>query len=99
MINVLRFERTKKTRSRKFPFLPRFGVVVDIGGHRVSYRQAPLLETLANLIERGATRTNFNKIVSEQLYEITLPSLLRKKTVTVEAKTIKRSLRSLGKFS
>jgi len=88
MVNLFRVERTSKTRSRKLPFLPRIGLVVDIGGRRISYRHAPIFETILNLFERGATRSNFNKIVMEQLYEISLPSLARKKTVNVKARTI-----------
>jgi hypothetical protein len=69
--------------------------VIDIGGRRISYRQAPLLETIINLIERGASRSNFDKIIMEQLYEISLPSLARKKTVNVKAKTISARPRRL----
>lgn len=88
MINVFKVEQSPKTRTRKLPLLPRLGLVVDIGGKRISYRQAPMLETVLNLLERGATISNFNKIIAEQLYEIALPSLIKKKTVNVEAKTI-----------
>lgn len=88
MINILKVENSPKTRSRKLPLLPRLGLVVDIGGKRFSYRQAPMLETVLNLLERGASISNFNKIVAEQLYEIAFPSLVKKKTVNVEAKTI-----------
>ena len=95
MIHVFRIERSRKTRSRKFPLLPRIGLVVDVAGRRLSYRQAPILETVINLLERGATRANFNRIIAEQLYEITFPSLLRKKTVNVEASTVKRSTKSI----
>ena len=88
MINLFRVEPAAKTRSRKLPFLPRLGIVVDVAGKRISYRQAPLLETMLNLLERGATLSNFNKIIAEQLYEIALPSFVKKKTVNVKATTI-----------
>ncbi|SME93935.1 hypothetical protein [Pseudobacteriovorax antillogorgiicola] len=88
MVNIFKIERASRTRTRKLPFLPRLGVVIDVGGRRISYRQAPLLETFLNLLERGATRSNFDKIIAEQLYEIALPSLAKKKTVNVKAKTI-----------
>ena len=88
IINLFRVERSDKSRSRKLPLLPRFGLVVDFAGRRFSFRHAPLLETVLNLVERGATRANFEKIVMEQLYEISLPSLVRKKTVTVKSRTI-----------
>ncbi len=97
MINLLRIERVKRTRSRKIPFLPRIGLVVEVAGRRVSYRQAPIFETILNLLERGATKSNFDKIVMEQLYEISLPSLIRRKTVNVKAKTISEHPRRLKK--
>lgn len=97
MINLLRIERVKKTRTRKLPFLPRFGIVVDVAGRRLSYRQAPIFETILNLLERGATKSNFDKIVMEQLYEISLPSLIRRKTVNVQAKTISERPKKLKK--
>ncbi len=88
IINLFRVDRTDKSRSRKFPLLPRVGIVVDFAGRRFSFRHAPLIETLLNLFERGPTRSNLEKIVTEQLYEISLPSLVRKKTVNVKARTI-----------
>ena len=97
MINLFRIERCKKTKSRKFPLLPRIGIVVDVGGRRFSYRQAPVLETLLNLIERGPSKVNFDKIIAEQLYEIALPSLTRRKTVNVKAKTISSKPKRLRK--
>jgi hypothetical protein len=100
MMTLFRVERSPKTRSRKLPWLPRFGVVVDFGGRRFSYRQVPLLETVVNLLERGPTRFNVNQILMEQFYEICLPSFVRRNTVDVEAKTIStrvKRLRSFGK--
>lgn len=96
MVNVFKVERTKKTKTRKLPLLPRLGVVVDFGGRRISYRQAPILETMINLVERGFTRSNFDKIIAEQLYEIALPSFVKKKTVNVQARTITTKPKRLG---
>ncbi|MFY7927926.1 MAG: hypothetical protein ACOVS5_03565 [Oligoflexus sp.] len=95
IINLFRVDRCEKSRSRKFPWLPRVGIVVDFAGRRFSLRHAPLLETLMNLFERGPTRSNLEKIVTEQLYEISLPSLIRKKTVNVKARTIYNRPRKL----
>ncbi len=97
MVNILRIERSKRTRSRKLPYLPRIGIVIDFGGRRISYRQAPIIETILNLIERGASRSNFDKIITEQLYEIALPSFAKKKTVNVKAKTISSRPKRLRK--
>jgi hypothetical protein len=99
-VNLFRVDQSEKSRSRKFSWLPRFGIVVDFAGRRFSLRHAPLLETIANLIERGPTRSNLEKIVTEQLYEISLPSLIRRKTVDVKARTIHerpRRLKERGK--
>ncbi|RYZ76081.1 MAG: hypothetical protein EOP04_32490 [Proteobacteria bacterium] len=87
-VNLFRVDKTDKSRSRKFPFLPRVGIVIDFAGKSYSFRHAPLMETLLNLLERGPSRANLQKIVTEQLYEISLPSLIRKKTVNVKARTI-----------
>ena len=95
IINLFRMERSEKSRSRKLPILPRIGIVVDFAGRRFSFRHAPLLETLLNLMERGPTRSNFEKIVTEQLYEISLPSIVRKKTVNVKARTLSTRTRKL----
>ena len=94
-VNIFRVDRSEKSRSRKLPFLPRIGLVIDFGGRRFSFRHAPLLETLLNLLERGANRSNLQKIVTEQLYEISLPSLSRKKTVNVKARTIHMQTKEL----
>ncbi|MCX6130237.1 MAG: hypothetical protein NTX25_14390 [Proteobacteria bacterium] len=88
IVNLFRVDPSDKSRSRKFSWLPRFGIVIDFAGRRFSLRHAPLIETIANLLERGPTRSNLEKIVTEQLYEISLPSLIRRKTVNVKSRTI-----------
>lgn len=98
-VNIFRVEPSEKSRSRKFPLLPRIGIVVDVAGKQFSFRHAPLIETLVNLLERGANRANLEKIVTEQLYEISLPSLIRKKTVNVKARTIHRTAKELKEQS
>lgn len=95
IVNAFRVDTLDRTRSRKFSWLPRWGVVVEFAGRRFSLRHAPLLETIANLLERGATRSNLEKIVTEQLYEISLPSLVRRKTVDVKSRTIHDKPRKL----
>ena len=97
MVNQLKIEKARKSRSRKIPFLPRFGFVVEFAGKKISYRQAPLFETMVNLLDRGPSFSNFQKIVLEQLYEISLPSVSRKKTVNVKAKTLSSRPKKLKK--
>jgi hypothetical protein len=95
IVNLFRVDRSEKSRSRKFPWLPRVGLVIDFAGRRFSLRHAPLIETIMNLLERGPTRSNLEKIVTEQLYEISLPSLIRKKTVDVKSRTIHNKTKKL----
>ena len=61
---------------------------MELGGRRFSYRQVPLIETIMNLVERGPSFSNLQKIVLEQLYEVNLPSRTNRKTVKVRAKTV-----------
>lgn len=94
MIYLFRVEKSQKSNTRKVPFLPRFGVVVDIAGRRLSFRQAPFTETIVNLIERGPTLSNLQNIVSEQLNEIKFPFRKKRKTVNVQARTVSRKSKS-----
>lgn len=81
-------EKIKQSPSRKLPFLPRVGVVVEFGKRRFTFRHVPLLETLAILLERGPTVLNFRRIIKEQMNEISLNDKPKKRTVDVEARTI-----------
>lgn len=93
MINLFRVDKSGKSRTRKIPLLPRFGLVVDVAGRRISFRHAPLIETMVNLVERGPTLSNLQKIVSEQLHEISFPPKRRNKTLDVRARTVSRKAR------
>lgn len=94
MIHLFKVENLKKSKTRKLPFLPRFGFVFEVAGKRVSFRQVPLTETVANLFERGPSLSNLKNIISEQLQEICFPARKQRKTVNVEAKTISRKSKS-----
>ena len=72
-MNLICFEKSPRTRSRKAPFLPRFGFFVDVAGRRVTYRQIPMIETLLNLRERGFSAKNLRQIALEQFNEIVIP--------------------------
>lgn len=93
MINIFKMEKLRPTTTRKLPLLPRFGFVVDVAGRRISFRQAPLLETMVNLVERGITLSNMQKIVSEQLGEIKFPFESKPITVNVQSRTIARRVK------
>jgi hypothetical protein len=81
-------ERVKQGRTRKFPFLPRIGFVIDFGGRSFTYKQTPILETVANLIERGVNLSNLLKITQEQLAEIQFPREKKFGVIKTSAKTI-----------
>ncbi len=88
MINKWTLEKIKSTKTRKLPWLPRMGFVLEIGGRKISYRQAPFFETIAILMERGVTLSNFQKAAKEQLFEIVLPNEKKRRTVNVKARTV-----------
>jgi hypothetical protein len=94
MIHLFKVEKVTKSTTRKFPFLPRFGVVVDVAGKRISFRQVPILETMLNLLERGPSLSNLQNIVSEQIQEVKFPHKRQRKTVNVKAKTVSRKSKS-----
>lgn len=88
-------DQSEPTPSRKLPFLPRFGIVIDCFGHQISYRRAPFLETIVNLIERGPTVANLQRIVMEQVSEINFPLRHRRRlTVNTTARTLSRKVKT-----
>ena len=94
-MSSLQFDRTEPTPSRKLPFLPRFGIVIECFGRQVSYRRAPFLETLLNLIERGPSPSNLQRIIMEQISEINFPLKHRRRlTVNTTARTLSRKVKS-----
>jgi|GEM_PF-1807089 len=66
-------EKSGKSSVKRLPFLPRFGLTVDFGGRRFTYRQTPVLETLHNLRLRGFSMRNFVEIAYRQLMEVEMP--------------------------
>ena len=91
-------DKTKTTRTRKFPLLPRVGIVIDVGGRRFSYRYAPLMETLVNLLEWGMSRSNLEKIASEQIHEIDFPGQRASRTLDVTARSVDDAAPTSGLF-
>lgn len=88
MITEFFIEKVKQSRLRKLPLLPRLGLTVDFAGRRFCYRQVSLLETVLNLLERGPSLGNLQKIVKEELAEVQMPQRSTKRTVEVEVRTI-----------
>ena len=91
-------DKTKTTRTRKFPILPRVGIVVDVAGRRFSYRYAPFMETLVNLVEWGLSRSNLEKIQNEQWREIDFPGQRTARTLDIKARPISETVVQYGIF-
>jgi hypothetical protein len=74
MANMFCVNKAERTKTRKLPLLPRFGVTVEIAGRQFTYKQVPFIETILNLRERGFSRKNLTKLASEELAEIRFPA-------------------------
>ena len=81
-------KRKKPSSIRQMPWLPRFGFYLDIAGIEVVYKQVPMMETVANLMERGFTLSHLNRIKREQFAEIVFPIIKKSKVFQTTAKTI-----------
>ena len=66
-------QNTERTKLRRLPFLPRFGITVEAFGRQLTVKQVPLLETLLNLRDRGFSFSNFKKLAKEEWDEIRFP--------------------------
>jgi hypothetical protein len=84
----IQVERKKASKTRKLPFLPRLGIYLDVGGREIIYKQAPVLETVMNLKERGMSIANLFKIAIEQMAEIEFPAAKKGKTINTSARTV-----------
>ncbi len=74
MANMFSVNKAERTKTRKLPLLPRFGVTVEIAGRQFTYKQVPFIETVLNLRERGFTVKNLVKLAAEELAEIRFPA-------------------------
>lgn len=72
MSNSLSVEKSKPSRVKRLRFLPRVALFVDFGGRELSYRQAPLLETLYNMRGRKFSLKGLLEVAHQQLSEINL---------------------------
>jgi hypothetical protein len=80
---MLEMHKSKRTATRKLPFLPRVGLTVDFAGRHFAFRYAPMLETLMNVRERGFSVKNALSVLRAQLDEVGFPSLAPRKAVSV----------------
>lgn len=63
-------KNSKASALKRLKFLPRFGVVVDFAGKELTFLNAPILETLVNLVGNKFSLTNFINVAMIQLSEI-----------------------------
>lgn len=70
MATSISIEKSKPSKLRRLPFLPRLGFTVDFAGVELSYRQAPILEALFNMKDRGISVEKLLEVSTEQLREI-----------------------------
>ena len=74
MAYTLHFQKVERTKLRRLPFLPRFGITIDTFGRQLTIKQVPLLETLLNLRDRGFNLGNFRRLAKEEWDEIRFPT-------------------------
>ncbi len=75
MASQISLEKAKPSNLKRLTFLPRIGITVDFAGKQFIYRQAPIVETLVNLIDRGFNFKNLINVSVEQLNEINLSAV------------------------
>lgn len=75
MANSICIEKAKPSKIRRLGFLPRLGITIEVGGKQFTYRQAPIIETIVNVMDRGFSFKNLMDVAQEQLREIELPTL------------------------
>lgn len=75
MANSISIEKAKPSKVRRLKFLPRLGVTIELGGRQITFRHAPIFETLLNVFDRGLSFKNLIEVSREQLREIEIPKL------------------------
>src|SRR4051794_4960566 len=77
MATQIHWSAAQLTSTRKIPFLPRLGLIVDFGTRRFFIKHVPVLEPLANLLD-GLSRAKAKglpallKTARQQLDEVPL---------------------------
>lgn len=91
MATSFNINRAEKTKLRRLPLLPRFGLTLEFGGRQFTWKMVPFLETVLNWRDAGFTMQNFRKVSAEELSEITFP---RNSAPTGRSGAALRSIRS-----
>jgi len=81
----LSVQKTKLTPTRKLKFLPRIGLTLDVAGKKLTFKQAPFFEAIANMRKDHFSLKNFVTISNQILDEISIEKksgVARRKKVT-----------------
>lgn len=68
----LSVQKAKQTSTRKLKFLPRIGLTLDFAGKQFTFRQAPFLESVANMKTKKFSLENLRAVSNQILDEITM---------------------------
>lgn len=89
MAIFFRSEKTKPSKTRKLPFLPRVGFFLEVGNRRITFKQAPILEAVAELVEsQKMDLLSFLKFSKQQLDEIQFTEEKPGTTIDTQAKDL-----------
>jgi hypothetical protein len=89
---AINLDKIDPGKTRRLPFLPRFGWVLEWNHHQLSYRQTPFLETLVNLRERGFSYENLLKVSLAEVKEIQFPKTRLQKIAALAKGKVGRAL-------
>lgn len=64
--------KAPSTTTRKLKFLPRFGLMLDIGGREFTIKQASIFEAIANMKRKEINFHNLKTISNKILNEISV---------------------------
>lgn len=78
----------KQSKTRKLPYLPRLGLVIDFAGYELTLKFAPFLEAVLSLPERGFSSQNLTDITAEQFDEIAFHSKDSQAVINTSAKSV-----------
>lgn len=70
MANSISFGKSKPSKLKRLPFLPRFGFTIDVAGMEFNYRYAPIAETLMNMDLKSFSLKALVETSMKQLKEI-----------------------------
>jgi len=83
----IKSEKIQFSKIRRIPFLPRIGIVVELGDKRLAYKYVPVIETIVNLLDGPLTLSRLKNIVKNQFAELQFPSHKEKTTFDTTAKS------------